>query len=320
MAKKISFLNIKGGVGKTSLIVNMGACLAYMGRRTLIVDFDAQSNASIWLMRLDRWNTLNRDPKKFVLNLFKDTTSSIRDCIQKSPVRDLDNDEPLPRLDLIPASFTLMDLEHEVPVSKQEPFYLRFQKELASLENDYDFILFDCPPNFFYTTQCALFSSDHVLVPSNPDALSIIGFHLLVDKLSRFKAETASHREAVKAPTPEVIGVALNAVKPGTKIHVPLERFNAQIDRFKSQGKVSQNTHIYPDLVRHSVTVGRAVMMGIPTVLMSKQDASLNLAEDYINLTKHLLDQLGERELEGEDDQDPTGESSSQSVERDEFQ
>ncbi|MBC2605277.1 ParA family protein [Pelagicoccus albus] len=301
MAQKISFLNIKGGVGKTSLLVNMGACLAYMGRRVLVVDFDAQSNASIWLMRLDRWNSLNKSPEKFLLNLFKDPQSKISDCIQKSPIRDSEGDEMLTRLDLCPASFSLMDLEHEVPQIPGKPFYVRFHEALKEIEDDYDFILFDCPPNFFYTTQCALFSSDHVLVPSNPDALSIIGFHLLVDKLARFKSDTATERKELDAPIPEIIGIALNAVKPGTKIHVPLERFNSQIDRFKTQGKVSEKTHIYPDLVRHSVTVGRAVMLGIPTVLMSKQDASINLAEDYIKLTKHLLVQLGDAEADEEE-------------------
>lgn len=303
MAQKISFLNIKGGVGKTSLLVNIGSCLAYMGRRVLIVDFDAQSNASIWLMRLDRWNGLNKAPEKFLLNIFRDQNSKFSDCIQKSPVRDTDNEELLPRLDLAPASFSLMDLEHEVPQIPGIPFHVRFLEALKEVEDDYDFILFDCPPNFFYTTQCALFASDHVLVPSNPDALSIIGFHLLVDKLSRFKADTTKHREARDAPTPEIVGIALNAVKPGTKIHVPLERFNAQIDRFKTQGKVSSKTHIYPHLIRHSVTVGRAVMLGIPTVLMSKQDASINLAEDYINLTRHILEQLGDPEPAEEDGQ-----------------
>ena len=60
MATRISFLNIKGGTGKTSLLVNVASCLAFMGKRVLVVDFDAQSNSSIWLMRLDRWNALNR--------------------------------------------------------------------------------------------------------------------------------------------------------------------------------------------------------------------------------------------------------------------
>lgn len=61
MARKISFLNYKGGVGKTSLIVNTAASLALKGSRVLLFDFDTQSNASIWLMRLERWNKLNTE-------------------------------------------------------------------------------------------------------------------------------------------------------------------------------------------------------------------------------------------------------------------
>jgi chromosome partitioning protein len=63
MPRKISFLNYKGGVGKTSLIVNTAACLARLGKRVLLFDFDTQSNASIWLMRLERWNKLTADGK-----------------------------------------------------------------------------------------------------------------------------------------------------------------------------------------------------------------------------------------------------------------
>ncbi len=59
MARKIAFINYKGGVGKTSLIVNTAACLAKQGKRVLLCDFDTQSNASIWLLRLDRWNKIN---------------------------------------------------------------------------------------------------------------------------------------------------------------------------------------------------------------------------------------------------------------------
>jgi chromosome partitioning protein len=59
MARKICFINYKGGVGKTSLIVNTAAALAKLGQRVLLCDFDTQSNASIWLLRLDRWNKIN---------------------------------------------------------------------------------------------------------------------------------------------------------------------------------------------------------------------------------------------------------------------
>jgi len=56
-------VNYKGGVGKTSLIVNTAACLAKRGQRVLLFDFDTQSNASIWLMRLERWNRINSTGK-----------------------------------------------------------------------------------------------------------------------------------------------------------------------------------------------------------------------------------------------------------------
>lgn len=289
MANKISFLNLKGGVGKTSMIVNVGACLAYMGKRVLIVDLDAQSNSSIWLMRLDRWNAQNRHPEKFVLNLFKNPSSHITECIQKSPIRNLEGEVALESLDLIPASFSLLDLEHDVENKEDSPFYVQFFKHIASIESLYDFILFDCPPSFYYAPQCALFNSDWVIVPANADALSIIGFHLLTEKLNKFKAKTAEDREELGAPTPEIMGVSLNAIKPGVRIDVPVERFANQIQRFIEQRKVPTKTEIFPTKIRHSITVGRAVMQGQPMVLMPKNEGSMTVAEDYIKTSQYIL-------------------------------
>ncbi len=289
MATKISFLNIKGGVGKTSLIVNVGACLAYMGKRVLIVDFDAQSNASIWLMRLDRWNGLNHHPEKFILSVFQQNEHSIADCIQKDVIKDSDDEAALPGLDLIPASFNLMDLEHEVANEMGIPFYAHFFEQLQSIEDGYDFILFDCPPNFFYSPQCAIFSSNWILVPANPDALSIIGFHLLVEKLHKFKAESSTYAESLSSPNPDILGISLNSVKPGTRIDVPVERLQAQLERFIEQGRISAKASIFPEQIRHSVAVGRAVMQGMPMVLLGKSQGSMNVAEDFIKTAQRIL-------------------------------
>ncbi len=288
MATKISFLNLKGGVGKTSLLVNVGSCLAYMGKRVLIVDFDAQSNSSIWLMRLDRWNALNRSPEKFLLNLFRDPKAKIGDCIQKSPVKDADGEEPLPNLDLVPASFSLLDLEHETPNTFGSPFYARFHEEISEIESAYDYILYDCPPSFYHAPQCAVFNSDWVLVPANADGLSIIGFHLLVDKLVKFRKSSANYRNSLDAPDPQILGVCLNAIKPGVNINASTERFKTQIKRFADQSKVTSTAHLFPHRIRHSVTVGRSVMQGLPMVLMSKSEGSMNVAEDYILTAKHI--------------------------------
>jgi len=74
MARKIAFINYKGGVGKTSLLVNVAAVLAQQGRRVLICDFDTQSNASIWLLRLDRWNRINGTGEGDVYSIFEPGT------------------------------------------------------------------------------------------------------------------------------------------------------------------------------------------------------------------------------------------------------
>jgi len=289
MATKISFLNIKGGTGKTSLLVNVASCLAYMGKRVLVVDFDAQSNSSIWLMRLDRWNALNRNPANFVLSVFKENGSLLRNCIQKDVVRDTEGDIALKGLDLVPSSFSLMDLEHEVPNPWEKPFYAHFFDELQDVEDQYDYIFFDCPPNFFHGTQCSVFSSEHIVVPANPDALSVVGFHLLIDKLESFKKQSYRWRKERSAPAPEVLGISLNAVKPGANIDVPIERFNAQIERFIAQKKVPQKACVFPEQIRHSISVGRAVLQGLPMVLMSKREASMQVAEDYVHTTQRIL-------------------------------
>lgn len=289
MAVKISFLNLKGGVGKTSLLVNVASCLAYMGKRVLVVDFDAQSNSSIWLMRLDRWNALNRNPNNFILSAFKEGGSGLRQCIQKDIVRNADDEKVLKGLDLIPANFRLMDLEHEVPNPWGKPFYAHFHEELSEIEDQYDYIFLDCPPSFFIGPQCCVFSSEHIVVPANPDALSIIGFHLLVEKLESFKKQSYRWRQELSAPEPQILGISINAVKPGANIDVPLERFNAQIERFAAQGKVPESTCIFPEQIRYSITVGRAVMQGLPMVLMSKREASMTVAEDYIKTAQRIV-------------------------------
>ena len=102
MARKISFLNYKGGVGKTSLIVNTAASFAMKGSRVLLFDFDTQSNASIWLMRLERWNKLNTEGRGSVFSIFDPGKETIEDCLIKDVVQSKTGEKLLPGLDLIP--------------------------------------------------------------------------------------------------------------------------------------------------------------------------------------------------------------------------
>ncbi len=170
MARKICFINYKGGVGKTSLIVNTAAALAKMGQRVLLCDFDTQSNASIWLMKLERWNKVNAEGVGSVYSIFDPGRARVRELVVKDVVEGKAGEKLLPGLDLIPTTFNLVDLENEYNGDPKRPHYLVFYEQLAAIEASYDFILFDCPPNILRASQCGVFASNEIYVPVNPDA------------------------------------------------------------------------------------------------------------------------------------------------------
>ena len=121
MARKISFINYKGGVGKTSLIVNTAAALAKQGHRVLLFDFDTQSNASIWLLKLDRWNKINSTGVGAVYSIFDPGKVQLKDIIVKDVVEGKDGEKLLPNLDLVATTFNLVDLESEYTGDPKRP-------------------------------------------------------------------------------------------------------------------------------------------------------------------------------------------------------
>lgn len=292
MARKIAFINYKGGVGKTSLIVNTAACLAKLGKRVLLCDLDTQSNASIWLLRLERWNAINATGTGSVYSIFDPGAARLSDIVVDDVVQDKGGDPLLPGLDLIPTTFNLVDLENEYIGDPRKPAYLVFQEQLAQIEADYDFILFDCPPNILRASQCGVFSANEIYVPSNPDALSLIGFTLLVEKLHKFHQLSASFRTAEMGRPAQVEGIIFNAIKTGVDIEVPKMRMQLRLNQFKTAKRAGKSARIFDSIVRDAMVVRRAVTLGLPVLLIgadSEESGQSNVVSDYRQLASEII-------------------------------
>ncbi len=289
MARKLAFINYKGGVGKTSLIVNVAACLARMGHRVLLCDFDTQSNASIWLLKLDRWNPINATGEGAVFSIFEPGRHRVCDLIVRDVVLDKAGGHPLPGLDLLPTSFNLVDLESEYAGDPRRPAYVIFQEQLSEVESDYDFILFDCPPNILRASQCGVFSANEIYVPANPDALSLIGFTLLIEKLGRFQQLSASFRRSSMGPAAQVYGVIFNAIKTGVDIEVPKMRMQLRLNQFKAAKRTAKEARILDSFVRDAMVVRRAVALGLPVNLLGQEAAGDNVVRDYERVAEELI-------------------------------
>jgi chromosome partitioning protein len=294
MARKISFINYKGGVGKTSLIVNTAAALAKLGKRVLLFDFDTQSNASIWLLKLDRWNKINATGEGAIYSIFDPGKAQVKDLVIKDVVEGKSGEKLLPGLDLVPTTFNLVDLENEFTGDPKMPPYLLFYDQLTAIEKNYDFILFDCPPNILRASQCGVFASNEIYVPANPDALSLIGFTLLVEKLQKFHQLSASFRRSGMGPAAQVHGIIFNSIKTGVDIEVPKMRMQLRLNQFKTAKRAAPSARIFDTQIRDAMVVRRAVALGLPVVLVSAEavDAGAsgdNVITDYRKLAGELV-------------------------------
>ena len=292
-ARKIAFLNCKGGVGKTSLAVNIAAALAKEEKqRVLLVDMDAQCNASIWLMGIPRWLVLDGMLNRTVCAFFK-TKFFLSGAIHKS-VLEMGNPtrKVLDRLDLIPAIYDLLDLDHGPEKKGATPYYLEFYRQIDPLTQQYDYIIFDCPPALGRASKCAAFSSPEIYIPAHPDFLSSLGIKLLSERLGEFlrEAKPAAQQITPKWRPTKVRGVILNAVPATADTHDAKNNIRTRLKHEQGSTAFSSNALILPIEVRESVAAtrlaGKFSTTGVPAVLAASDNPGL--ADDYIKLAHYI--------------------------------
>jgi hypothetical protein len=169
-AKIIAMCNQKGGVGKTTSTINLGACLAEVGRKVLLVDLDPQGALSAGL------GVPHDELDMTVYNLLVDASTSIHSALHKTAI---------PGLDLVPANIDLSAAEIQLvnEVGREQTL----ARALRPVMKDYDYIILDCQPSLGLLTVNALTCAHGVVIPMECEYFSLRGLALLTDTVEKVR-------------------------------------------------------------------------------------------------------------------------------------
>ena len=172
MGKIVAVVNQKGGVGKTTTVINLAAALVEQKYKVLIVDIDPQGNAT------SGCGILKNQVKSTIYDVLVNN-QTIKDVIKQAKNE---------KIDVIPSNMNLAGTEVELINTKQREFILK--KQLDSIEQEYDYIFIDCPPAVNILTINALTASNSVLIPMQCEYYALEGLSQLVQTIGLVKKNT----------------------------------------------------------------------------------------------------------------------------------
>jgi chromosome partitioning protein len=180
-AKTLACVNLKGGVGKTTLAVSLAAFSGSKGKRTLLIDLDPQTNATFSCISVEAWQNHAKDFGT-VANLLGVRSNTSADG-KPASVESVIKKSVFPNVDLIPSHLELITIDLDLAASTAREFKLR--KAVKPIIDQYDIVICDCPPNLTLPTQNALALCSNYVVPVSPDFLSSIGIGLLQSRIEK---------------------------------------------------------------------------------------------------------------------------------------
>ncbi len=305
MAKIISIINYKGGVGKTTITLQLGVGLATLyKKRVLLVDLDPQCSLSLSTVDEHYWADWleRRGSVKNVVQSFYDTGNAEvqRDWIIESALNRAWDSLPgaMEGIDLLPSHLDLPEYEMRLvskkprAISTMDEFYLQrylvLRDAMAPIRKQYDFILFDCPPNIYMISRNAITASDYYLVPTIPDFISCYGIPFILQHIDNMQQEVRERGVSTRA---KFLGIVRNRVRQaGSSLVREHEEYSRKL-------RVEYDRLLLEAMIMDRI--GVAELLGSRQNLYGgdiRQDRYGEIKKDFIALTNEVMERMGLQE------------------------
>ena len=293
MGYVISTVNMKGGVGKTTLSVNLATCLAKThGKRVLVLDLDTQISATLSMMSPHDFSTLRREKrtlKHLISKVIKpedELEFYIQDIIQPYTCG-------IKGLDLLPGDIELYDeflvseMLHQKALENHEN---NFQEVWSHFENilikgilqpvidQYDFIILDCAPGYNLLTRSGIAASNFYVLPAKPEPLSIVGIQLLERRIKKLK-ESHSYDKMLNLQLLGIVFVMTGNLITGRYYQQVIQRVTEDFNP----------SQIFKSQIPMDVNVAKAVDSFMPVVATNPTSSG---SKAFMKLTQEVLQKL----------------------------